>query len=37
VPPGTYFVFARVDAGGDVAESDEANEFVLLTPTLLVH
>jgi len=37
VPPGTYFVFARVDATGVVAEGDEANEFVLLTPTLLVH
>jgi hypothetical protein len=37
VPPGTYFVFARVDATGVVPEGDEANEFVLLTPTLLVH
>ena len=37
VPPDTYFVFARVDATGVVAEGDEANEFVLLTPTLLVH
>jgi hypothetical protein len=37
VPPGTYFVFARVDAGGAVSEAAEDNEFVLLTPTLLVH
>jgi hypothetical protein len=37
VPPDTYFVFARVDASGVVPEGDEANEFVLLDPTLLVH
>ena len=37
VPPGTYFVFARVDATGVVPEGDEANEFVLMAPTLLVH
>jgi hypothetical protein len=37
VPPDTYFVFARVDATGVVPEGDEDNEFVLVTPTLLVH
>jgi hypothetical protein len=37
VPPGTYFVFARVDATGVVPEGNEDNEFVLLEPTLLVH
>jgi CARDB protein len=37
VSPGTYFVFARVDASELVLEGNEDNEFVLLDPTLLVN